>query len=151
MDNLLRDFVLTIVGGGIGGFIAHQLAWRLFRKQTVYQIGIEDILKRRDALRDALTLSHDVSRALNFGWKRLGEEDSDTALRIEEMRVQLNSAASLYKDGDQAQKGLFGLRNLIGIDVATWQKSGIDPHSSLSEDQKIIEQALSEINGSLDI
>lgn len=150
MDNLLLDLVITIIGGGIGGFIAHQLGWRLFRKQTIYQTEIQDYLKRRDALRDALALSHEVSRSLNFGWQRLGEEDADTANRLEEMRVQLNSAASLFLDDDLAQKGLFGLRNLIGIDVAKWQKSKVDPFVGLSEDQKNLEQALAEINKRLD-
>ena len=74
MDDPLIDFVISVTGGGIGGLIAHQLAWRLFRKQSIFQIGLQDTIKRRDALRDALALSYEVNKGLAYGWKRLGEE-----------------------------------------------------------------------------
>ncbi len=150
MNDLLVDFLLTIVAGAIGGFTAHQLALRLFRKQSAFQSKIQDTLKRRDALRDALALSHDAGRGLSFGWKRLGEDDSTTASRLEEMRAQLNLAASLFLDNDKAKKGLFGLRNLIGIDPARWQESGVDPFLALRESQDSLEKALEDIDELLD-
>lgn len=146
MNNLLADIALAIIGGVVGGLIANELAWRLFRKQATFQTQIQDIIQKRDALRDALALSYEIGAGLNVSWERLGEDDSDAANRLEAWRAQLNSAATLFPDSDQAQKGLFGLRNLIGISPARWQESGVDPFSALYDDQEILKQALAEIN-----
>lgn len=149
MDDYLIYFVLTVIGGGIGGFIGHQLAWSLFRKQAIFQTGLQYTIKRRDALCDAIALAHDINRGFTFGWKCLGEEDPDTAKRLDDWIAQLNSAASLFLGDDQAEKGLFGLRNLIGIDPGNWQKSNVDPFAAYSKDKKTLEQVLERIDSQL--
>ena len=149
MDDPLFTFGLTVIAGIVGGLVAHLLAWRLFRMQTIFQTGLHDTIKRRDAFRDALALSHEINRGLAYGWKRLSEEDEDTAKRLEDWRAQLNSAASLFASDDDATKGLFGLRNMIGIDQARFQKSGIDPSLDFRDVKERLGEALARIENQL--
>lgn len=151
MDTLIYQTFLAILAGAAGGWVSHNLAFRLFRKQSKFDVGLKDLLKKRDALRDSLTISRRISRGLTIGWYQDGETDADRSWFMGEWKADLESYASLFPKGSDAQRALNILISYVGTDPAAEAKSGINSSKEVFDARAILETELDRLDKELSI
>jgi len=113
MDDLLIDFILTVIGGGIGGLLVHLSAWRLFKKQSKFEVRLQDTIKKRNLVRHILATSEDAI-AFKIAVTLLIRPDPTN--RRKDLRDYLKSAKPLFQGNDQVTGALNGLEDLLQRD-----------------------------------
>jgi hypothetical protein len=114
VSQISGEIAKLIISGTIGGFIAHFLSVRLFRRQKKIEAEREFQLKRLDALRDLRMTLHWIYRDITYNWEKPAREDQTPDEYMFELMNKFNYWETLFLKDKETTKALNLLNSLIG-------------------------------------
>lgn len=146
MNQLFGETIKLIISGFIGGILGSFIGIKTFQSQKRFETKHDDLIKKRDALRDILIMLPWIERDMFVGWENPIDEAETPTKHIMNLRNKFHQVQAMFLADSQILGAMEKLDLMLGTSSDSYHKFNKEfPHETIDDIEKVIRKKILEI------
>jgi hypothetical protein len=146
IKQLLSELIKLTVSGIIGGVVGSVLGLKAFQSQKRSETRHDDLIRKRDALRDILIMLPWIDRDMTVGWENPVDEDETPRKHVMNLRNKFHQVQAIFLKDQQVWDSMEKLDFMVGVSSESYYKFNKEyPNETIDTIGKIIKEKILEI------